>query len=125
MSLELDRLDGGHADVFQAFEVREVALTEGHEEADTLDARDIERQRLDFLMMQEVHVAVADLREIIDALNLHRLCFDPAAVLPVAALCGDFADVDLRIEVGGKGVAVVAGVAVEDVDILDGVEVVL
>jgi hypothetical protein len=49
----------------------------------------------------------------------------PLAVLPVAAALGDLADVDLGIEVGGKGLAVVAGVAVDDVQLVDLVEEVL
>ena len=49
----------------------------------------------------------------------------PLAVLPVAAALGDFADVDFGVEVGGEGLAVVAGVAVDDVEILHLAEVVL
>jgi len=43
----------------------------------------------------------------------------------VADDLGDLADVDLGVEVGGEGVAVVTGVAVEDVDGFDAVVVVL
>ena len=41
LALELDRLDRRHADVLEALEVREVALAERHEEADTFDTGDI------------------------------------------------------------------------------------
>ena len=44
---------------------------------------------------------------------------------PVRALRGDLADVDLGVEVGGEGIAVVAAVAVQDVERVDLVEVVL
>jgi len=47
------------------------------------------------------------------------------AVLPVAAVGRNLADVDLGIEVRRERVAVVAGIAVEDVDVVDLVEVVL
>jgi len=47
------------------------------------------------------------------------------AVLPVAAGGRHLAQVDLRVEVGGKGIAVVAAVAVQDVDGVNGVELVL
>src|SRR6188768_4329525 len=42
--------------------------------------------------------------------------------LPIATWLGDLADVDLRVEVGSKLVTVIACVAVEDVDGVDGVE---
>ena len=48
-----------------------------------------------------------------------------SAVLPVAAVGRDFADVDLRVEVRRERIAVVAGVAVEDVDVVDLVEMML
>ena len=47
------------------------------------------------------------------------------AVLPVAAGGRHLAQVDLRVEVGGKGIAVVAAVAVQDVDGVNGVELML
>ena len=125
LALELDRLDGGHADILEAAEVIEVALAERHEEADALDARDGEAEALELLVVQEVHVLRADFREVVDTLDLHRLRLDPVAVLPVAAVGRDFADVDLGVEVRRERIAVVAGVAVEDVDVVDLVEVVL
>ena len=50
---------------------------------------------------------------------------DELAVLPVAAGGGHFADVDLRVEVGGKGLAVAAGVGVDDVELFDHIQVLL
>ena len=47
------------------------------------------------------------------------------AVLPVGAGRRDLAEVDLRVEVRGEGIAVVAAVAVEDVDGVDLVKIVL
>ena len=46
-------------------------------------------------------------------------------VLPVAAARGDFADVDFRVEVGREGLAVLARVAVDDVERVNRVELVL
>ncbi len=54
----------------------------------------------------------------------HRRGFHEFPVLPVAALRGDFADVDLRIEIGGEGAAVVAAVHIDDVERVDLVEMV-
>jgi len=103
----------------------EIALAEGHEEADALCLRDVLCQRLDLLVVEQVHILLAHLVEIVLPLDAHGRDLDPVAVLPVAAGGGDFAEVDLGVEVGGESIAVVAAVAVEDVDGVDGVELVL
>ena len=90
----------------------QVALAEGHEEADALYARNILCERLDLLMVQKIHILFADLREVVLALDLHRLCLYPVAVLPVGAVCRYLAEVDLRVEVCSERVAMVAAVAV-------------
>ncbi len=54
-----------------------------------------------------------------------RLGDDPAAVFVVAALLRHLADVDLGVEIGGEGHAVVARIAVDDVEVVDLVEMVL
>ena len=41
VALEFDRIDAGHADVFQDAQVGEVVFREGHEEADTFQAFDV------------------------------------------------------------------------------------
>src|SRR5699024_9530199 len=43
----------------------------------------------------------------------------------VGTFGGHLPDVDLRVEVGGKGIAVVSRIAVQDVDIVDLVKIVL
>ena len=90
----------------------QVALAEGHEEADALYARNILCERLDLLMVQKIHILLADLREVVLALDLHRLCLYPVAVLPVGAVCGYLAEVDLRVEVCSERITMVAAVAV-------------
>ena len=90
----------------------QVALAEGHEEADALYARNILCERLDLLMVQKIHILLADLREVVLALDLHRLCLYPVAVLPVGAVCRYLAEVDLRVEVCSERITVVAAVAV-------------
>ena len=49
---------------------------------------------------------------------------NPFAVFPIESLLCDFADVDFGVEVSGEGFVVVAGVAVDDVEIVDFVKVV-
>ena len=105
--------------------MHQIALPKGHEEPDTLDIRDILGKGLDLLVVQQVHILVADACEIVLTLDLHGLGLDPVAVLPVGAVGGDFTEVDLRVEVGCERIAVVAAVAVENVDIVDLVEIVL
>ena len=65
----------------------QIALTEGHEETDALDSRHILCQRLDLLMMKQIHILLTNLWEIIYTLDLHRLCLYPVTILPVGAIC--------------------------------------
>ena len=58
-------------------------------------------------------------------MNLQRLGLHPLAVLPVQSLLRDLADVDLGVEVSGEGLVVVACVAVDDVEVLNLLEMVL
>ncbi len=55
----------------------------------------------------------------------HRRGLDEFPILPVAALGGDLADVDFRVEIRGEGAAVVAAVHVDDVESVDLVEMML
>ena len=103
----------------------EVALTEGHEEADALHIRQVLAEGLDLLVVQKVHILLADLVEGILALDAHGRDLHPLAVLHVAARCGYLTEVDLRVEVGREGIAMITAVAIEDVDGVDAVELVL
>jgi co-chaperonin GroES (HSP10) len=74
--------------------------------------------------MQQVHILLTDLVKVVLALDAHGRDLDPLAVLHIAAGGGDLAQVDLGVEVGGERIAVIAAVAVEDVDgVVDGKEV--
>ena len=75
--------------------------------------------------MHEVALASTDVGVVELLVNLQRLRLDPLSVLVIESLLCDLADVDLRIEVGSESLVVVSGVAVDDVEILDLVEVVL
>ena len=57
--------------------------------------------------------------------DFQRTRLYPLAVLPVAALLGNLADIDFGVEVGGESLAVVAGIAVHDVEGVHFAEVVL
>ena len=43
----------------------------------------------------------------------------PLSVFPVESLLRNFADIDFWIEVGGKSLVMVAGIAVNDIEIVD------
>ena len=121
-ALERHRLDRGHADVFQHFEVLQIAVAERHPEADALDLGIEFRQRFQLLMIHEVHVLLTHALEVEDLFVAQRRAFDPLAVLPVTRVGGHFAQIDLGVEVGREGQARVAAVAVQDVQRLDGIQ---
>ena len=130
LTLELDRLRAEHAHVFEATHVVEVALAKRHEEADALDARNVLGQGFNFFVVEEVHVLLADLCEVVFTLDAHGRDFNPVALavlvrVPVAARSRNFAEVDFRVEVRCELVTVIAAVAVENVDFFDRVELVL
>ena len=125
VALKLHRLGGEHAHVLQTLHVGEVALAEGHEEADALHAGDVLGQALDLLVVEQVHILLAHLVEVVLPLDAHGGDFHPVAVLPVGAGGGHLPQVHFGVEVGGEGIAVVAAVAVQDVDGVDLVEQVL
>ena len=120
-----DWLDAGHTNVLEHLEVGDVLVGEGHPEADALQALDVLAEGLELLVVEEVDVLLADAVEVELALHRQRVGLLPLALLPVATLRGDLANVDLRVEVGGEGVAVVAAVGIQDVDAVDLVEQVL
>mgnify|MGYP003312034807 CR=1 FL=1 len=108
----------------------QVALAKRHEEADALHTWDVLGQGFDFFVVQEVHVLLAHFVEHVFALDAHGRNFNPVTLavcvgVPVAARSGNFAQVDFGVEVRRELVAVIAAVAVENVDFFDGVELVL
>ena len=76
-------------------------------------------------MVQQVHILVAHLIEVVLPLDAHSGDFYPVTVLPVAAGSRHLAQIDLRVKVGGEGIAVVAAVAVQNVDRINGIELML
>ena len=102
----------------------QITLTKGHKESDAFDAGDIQCKAFDFFVVQQVHILFADTLKGVLAFDFHWLGFDPMTVFPVGAVGRNFADVDFRVKVGGKGIAVVAAVAVQDVDVVDFIKLV-
>ena len=82
-------------------------------------------EALQFLVVHQVHFLVADGGEVEGLVHREGIGLLPLAVFPIFAALGDLADVDLGIEVGGERMAVVAGVGVHDVKVVDLVQLVL
>ena len=76
-------------------------------------------------MVQQVHILFANLIEVVFPFDFHRFGFHPLTIFDVAALCRNFPNIDFRIEVGSERIAVVTAIAVQNVDIIDFVKVVL
>src|SRR3546814_19587136 len=76
-------------------------------------------------MVNEVHRLLAHGFEIELLFHRHRRGFDPVAIFPVARDRGHFADVDFGIEVGREMLAMIAAVAIENVERVDTLEMML
>ncbi len=104
----------------------EVVLREAHPELRAADGGDVLHEGLEFFVVHAVNFVCADfLRAGKWLVQGHRRRFDKFAVFPVSARGCDLADVDFGIEIGGKGVAVIAAVDVDDVEGVDFIEVML
>src|SRR3546814_8274198 len=79
-------------------------------------------QAFALLMIHEVHGLWPNLLEIELLLHRHRRGLDPVSIFPVARDRGHLADIDLRIEIGRKMLAMIATVAVENVERVDAFE---
>ena len=122
LALIHDRVDAGHADILQHFEMLQIGVAKGHPETDAFDFGIEFGEAFQFLMIHEVHILLADLVEVERLLVAERRAFDPFARFPVTRWRGHFADVDFRVEVGREMLAMVAAIAVENVERVDRIE---
>ena len=126
LAVEVHRLDAGHTHVAEYLQVFQVALAKAHPELGTLQAGEVFHQRFQLFVVHAIDVVSPHAVRTGEGLpGGHRRSGDELAVFPVTALGGHFADVDLRVEVGGKRIAVIAAVDVDNVQGMDLVEVVL
>lgn len=100
----------------------EIALPKGHEEPDPLRFGNGLGQTFDFFMMQEIHVLFSHLIEMIFPFDAHSRDFYPVSIFPVTAGSRYFPQVDFGIKVRGEGIAMVAAVAVENINGINAVE---
>ncbi len=124
-SLIVDGVDAGHAYVLNHAEMCKVFLAECHPEARTLYGGEVQHQALQLLVVEQIALARAYVGVGEALVYFQRAGGHPLAVLPVAAVLGYLADVYLGVEVGGECFAVVAGVAVNDVEVFHLLEIVL
>ena len=83
-------------------------------------------QRFHFFVVKEIHVAVPDsARKMINFFLFEGFGFNPLAVFIITAFRRDFTNVDFGIEVGCERVAMISGVAVDDIDKVHPVELML
>ena len=125
LALELDRGNAGHANAFQHAKVSQVVVRERHPKAHPLGRGEVFGEAFQFLMIEQIHLLRSYPWEVERRSQRNRIGFLPSAVFPEAALCGDFANIDFRVEVGRKGQAVATGIAVHNVQRFDTVEMML
>ena len=118
-------VDARHSEVLYAVKVCEVLLAECHPETCALDGRIVLHERFNLLMVEQVALLRSYLRICERLVDFERLGLHPLSVFPVETLLSDLADIDFGVEVGSKSLVVVACVAVDDVEILNLVEVML
>ena len=82
-------------------------------------------EAFDFLMVHQIHVLWTNRFKVKTLLHRHCGGFDPVAIFPMARDGGDFTDVDFRVEVGCKGLTMVAAIAIQNIEGVDAVEVML
>ncbi len=119
-----DRFLGKQAEVLQHGEDVDVVLAEAHPEAHVGHV-EVLRQRVHFIVAGQVQVLRTHHRQVVGTLDFEHGVAGPLAVLPAPHLSGEFAEIDLGIEVGGEILAVGTGVDVEDIDRVNAVEILL
>ena len=76
-------------------------------------------------MVQQIALARTNIGVGERLMNLQRFRLNPLPVFIIESFLGNLTDIDFRIEVGSEGMMVVTGIAIDDVEIVDLVKVVL
>ncbi len=124
MPFERNGFDAGHTNVLDNPEVREVFLAKCHPEPGPFERRKILYQRFQFFVVNQVRFFWANIRIIEWFVYFVGFGQFPFPVLPVFPFLCYLPDVDLGIEIGGKCLAVVARVAINNVEVMNFVEMV-
>ncbi len=75
-------------------------------------------------MIHQITLPGADVRVVERLVNLERPRLYPFAIIVVPTFLSDFADVDFRIEIGGKSLVMVTRIAVHNVKVVNFVKMV-
>ena len=70
-------------------------------------------------MVEQVSILLPHLRKRVALVHTHRRHFLPFAPLPVAAILRDLPNVDFRVKIRGKGVAMITRIGVQNIDRLN------
>ena len=76
-------------------------------------------------MVEQIHILHAHFREIILTLNGHSGNFNPFTVFPIGAGSRNLAQINFGVKISCKGIAMVAAVAVQNIDGIDLVKIML
>lgn len=125
LALIVDGYDTGHADILNNAQVGQIFLPESHPEAGATDGGVVLDEAFQLFVVQEVTFARTHFGVGERLVDFKRLRLDPFSVFPVEAFLGDLANIYLGVEICGKGLVMVSGIAIDDVQVLDFVEVML
>ena len=103
----------------------QVLLSECHPETGTLQSRVILHQRFQFFVVEQIRIPFSNVRISQILVNLQRSGFHPFTILIKTSVLSNLTDIDFRIKVGCKRFAVVASVAVHDIQIMDFIKIML
>ena len=103
----------------------EILLAKGHPKTRTLDGWIVDYQRFYLLVVHQIALTRTNLRISERLVNLQRFGLYPLSVLPIESFLGYLTNVDFGVEVGGKCLAMVAGIAINDVEVMYLLEMVL
>ena len=102
--------------------MRQIFLTEGHPETGTLDRREILGQAFQLLMIHQIGFARTHIRVVQRLMDTQRIGFLPFAIFVILTTLGNFTNIDFRIEIGRKSLVMVTGIAIDNIQILDLIE---
>ena len=119
------RIDPRHAHVLQHGQVLDIGIAKGHPEPPALQLGNELREAFQLLVVHHVHVLRAHGLKVERHLLAHRRRLDKRAVLPMPRWRSHLADVDLGVEVGGKGLPMIAAIAIQNIQLPNGLQLVL
>ncbi len=103
----------------------QITLSKRHKKSNPFHSGYILCKRLNLLMVQQIHVFLTHLIKMICSLNTHCRNLNPMPVFPIASGRRYFPQVNLRIKVRCKCISVVTAIAIEDVNALYRIKLVL